>query len=236
MSYAVFIQKKIFISFITILVFVAPFVLFAQGDKNENVGIEREGGIINATINISTESAAGSEDKAREDFVITGNIRISEDLLVKGLDTSSRALQNILFVGVPIVLGILILGSFLLFLVASIALVLLFPKFSNTLGKHTISNFGREFIRGAVISFIVPVALLLLLVSIVGIPLMLVGSLAYALLIGIAKLYTGIVFGGILAKVFKKEVIINWQWAALGILFLHFLILVPFKYLGTCLK
>jgi MFS family permease len=43
-----------------------------------------------------------------------------------------------------------------------------------------------------------------------------------------SAVYAGILFGAMLAKWTQKEILVNWRWAAIGIVLLHFTLLVPF--------
>ena len=124
--------------------------------------------------------------------------------------------------------GFLILGKILLMLVTGVLAVLVFKQFSRTVGGQTYANFWKHALLGFVALIIIPIAAVLLLVTMLGayIGFLLLG--AYILMLAIAKVYAGIVAGALLSKWIMKKIIVDWKWALLGITALQVILLIPF--------
>jgi hypothetical protein len=70
------------------------------------------------------------------------------------------------------------LASFFGLIVAGLAVVLVFPKFARAVTTESIGHFGRDFLIGGGVLIAVPIAAVLLVVSLVGLPLGILGGLA----------------------------------------------------------
>jgi hypothetical protein len=87
--------------------------------------------------------------------------------------------------GVLALLGAI--ASFTGLIVAGLAVVLLFPRFSRTVATESLSHFGRDFLVGAGVLILAPIASVLLVVSLIGLPLGLIGGLAYLTLLLVSR-------------------------------------------------
>ena len=129
-----------------------------------------------------------------------------------------------------------ILMKFLLMLVAGVLAVIVFKRFSKTVGVESYSHFWMHALIGFLALIVVPIAVVLLLATMLGAYIGIVLLVAYVLLLAIAKIYTGILAGALLSKWFKKEIIVDWKWTVLGITMLQALALIPvFGTLFGCL-
>jgi cytoskeletal protein CcmA (bactofilin family) len=126
-------------------------------------------------------------------------------------------------------IGFMVLVKLLAMLVVSVVAVVLFKKPLQTLVKTATEHFGREMVRGFVVLIVVPVAILIAFISLVGMVFGVIGMLSYILLIIAAKIVTGILFGAALVKLVKKtkEYEVTWQNAVIGTIAIELVCLVP---------
>lgn len=126
-------------------------------------------------------------------------------------------------------IGFMMLIKLLIMLTVTILGVVLFKKAAQSLTKTVIGHFGREAVRGFVVLIVVPAALIVALASVIGIGLAVAGALIYLSLIMIAKVITGVVLGSVVIKLIKKtkEYEVNWQNAAIGVIAVELVSLVP---------
>jgi hypothetical protein len=125
------------------------------------------------------------------------------------------------------VMGAAFTLKLLMLLVAGLLLVAFFNPFMHELNTYTVPNFGKSLVVGFVVFIVVPALSLLLLLSIIGALVAGVLLLAYLLLLIAAKVYTGILTGALISKWAHKEVTTDWRYAALGIVIIQLVSLVP---------
>lgn len=132
------------------------------------------------------------------------------------------------------VLSSLLAGLFLLkLLIALVFALILFFVFENPIvkmAKHAIENpqkFGKEFLRGFVIIIVTPIALLLVLATIIGSPFTFVGFLILGLLLVFAKTGGAIILGSLILKVFKAKKFVSWQGVLIGVVLASLLRIIP---------
>lgn len=126
-------------------------------------------------------------------------------------------------------LGIWWLISTLMKLAVGLVLYYLLRPGTQEVLKKAISNFGSELLRGFLILVAMPVALVILMFTIVGIPLSIAGFMAYAALMIVSSVFGAIILGGVVAKYgFKKPETLT-IWIVLGgIILYQILKLIPF--------
>ena len=127
--------------------------------------------------------------------------------------------------------GVLIAKAmkFLIVLVTAMILVLLFEKGVRSLVEHASSNFWPSCGKGLIFLVVVPVAVVLLLVTVLGAFLGGLLGISYVLFLMMAKVLTGILLGALLVKHFKKakKVSVNWKVVLLGVFLAEVLCLIP---------
>lgn len=126
--------------------------------------------------------------------------------------------------GLAFFLGLILLAAVFQFVVPN-----LLARAATTAREQTWSTLGR----GVVVLLLTPVVGILLMVSIVGIPIALVGLAAFFVLIALAKVSIAYCIGLYLRHLFgRKEAVAGWRsrtlWTALGITLLVIIVLVPF--------
>lgn len=163
--------------------------------------------------------SAREEVNLDEGAIVAGEIVFNER---KSSDKETKAAGFLLALG-----GALLLGKLLILLVTSIAVVLLFGNFAQSVVSDAIENIGRNGLLGLAVMVVTPIGLIILAVSFVGIIAAIAGGLLYGLIILTSKIFAGIIAGGFLSKWIKKQVIVDWKWTALGVLVLQIVGLVP---------
>ena len=132
--------------------------------------------------------------------------------------------------GLAAILGGWILFKFLAVLTAAIVLTLVCRKFAGKVTEKAWGNFGWELLRGFVVMVVTPVAAVALMVSVLGFMLGILTILAYAIIMILATIFSGIILGSWLFKVIKKRSSyeVNWKTTAVGVIALYVLSLIPF--------
>ena len=125
------------------------------------------------------------------------------------------------------VLGAAFLLKVLMLLVAGLLAVVFFRAFSYTVSDFAVSHFGKNVLVGFVLLIVVPALSILLLISVIGVFVGLIFMLLYALALAIAHVYAGIVTGALLSRWFRKEVVVDWRWAFMGIVVIQLVGLIP---------
>lgn len=118
----------------------------------------------------------------------------------------------------------------LMLLTAALLLFGFFRKWLSGFVRETISNFGRELVRGFIFLFIVPIAVVFLFITIIGVLPGIAGILAYVLFLIFAGVLSGVVFGSWVGKyLFKSEnFVVDWKTVVGGIIALQLIYLIPF--------
>lgn len=124
--------------------------------------------------------------------------------------------------------GVFFIGKFVAFLVATLAAFYFFRTFSIRYGTEAVEGFGRSVFVGLGALVVIPILSLLLLFTLVGAYLGVLGLVAYVLLLIVAKLFSGIVAGAALSRVFVREVRLTFPWVLGGVIFIEFVFLAPF--------
>lgn len=124
-------------------------------------------------------------------------------------------------------IGLAFLAKLLLMLIAGILAVIVFKRFSNEVSVQAHDNFWKHALVGLVILIVVPAVFALLLVTVLGayVGLLIFGM--YMLMLSVSKVYAGILTGALLSKWIKKEIIVDWKWAVIGITALEIALFVP---------
>ena len=152
---------------------------------------------------------------------------ISENAIVTGELIFVEKPKRGTYIFAASVFGVFMLIKLLAFVVTGVVAVILFKRFSIFVVRDATSKFGRNLLYGLIASIIVPIIIVILFGTVVGAVAGLLGVAFYGTLLLLSKIYAGIIVGGLLAKAFKKEILISWPWAISGIVVLQVLGLVP---------
>lgn len=124
--------------------------------------------------------------------------------------------------------GAFFVAKFLMLLAAALAAVLFFRAQTMRLAERAVARPARTIGLGFVGLIVIPIAALVLLATIIGALFGIALLLVYGLILLAAHVGAGIVLGAVLAKWFRKELIVDWKWTTLGVIVFHSVALVPF--------
>lgn len=115
-------------------------------------------------------------------------------------------------------------------LVVGLVLVSVGRKRVKAIADNMLSSPGKDILWGLVYFIAMPIALLLLLFTIIGVPLALIGAAVYAISLYVAKVFAGIALGGLLlARIDKKKKKNSLMLAmVIGLVMLTILCSLPF--------
>lgn len=113
---------------------------------------------------------------------------------------------------------------------SALLIIWFFKRFTSSVVRTVVENPLRMLGRGFVILFIVPVAIVLLCITLLGTPLAFMTGLSYMLLIALSCMYSGIVLGAWVSKVIQKAEMakVTWKNAIGGIVLLTLLGTIPY--------
>jgi hypothetical protein len=162
-----------------------------------------------------------------EEAVIDAGARINGPVtyhVTSGMDqnwlrlTLRRAGIAFFFLRFAMVLGGALLGFFLL------------RKPTQELVEYALANFGREFLRGFALFFVIPPAIFLLAITVVGVPVAFLGGLVHLSVGVLAIIFAGVVLGTLLMNKaqHKSSWEVSWQAVLLGVATMFLIRLVPY--------
>ncbi len=113
------------------------------------------------------------------------------------------------------------------------ALILFFLMKRNILNvaKEGLNNFWKELLRGFAVMILVPAAVIILFITIIGFAVGVFGAALYFLLLILAGAFSGILFAEIINRLIfqgKKEKALNWLMVVLGVIVLQLIGFIPF--------
>jgi cytoskeletal protein CcmA (bactofilin family) len=112
-------------------------------------------------------------------------------------------------------------------LVVALLMVLLFPRLTEGSAKMINAQPGLSIGYGALIVFIVPIAALFLLITVIGIPISFLSILLYIVLLYLARIFAGYFLASLVLDKLGK--VLHPVWTALiGVLVLALLIKIPY--------
>lgn len=175
-----------------------------------------------ATIDGNIVYSANTSEK----LVVDDGATVAGEVVFNEVERPESAdVENIVAAAV----GTFMFVKFIVLLVTALVLVWLFKRFSNDVVEGAAAEPLRMFGYGFVALVVVPVALILLLVTLFGAALGLVLALAYLLLLLVAGIYSGVVAGAWLSQLVYKSHApkVTWKNVIVGVLVLTLVKLVP---------
>jgi len=114
--------------------------------------------------------------------------------------------------------------------IISCLLFYLWPQDSRDMIKSAFASPGKELVRGFVVLFIVPIAAIICLATLIGLPVGFFMIFFYIALVILSAAATGLLWAAMLAKfIFKrKETELNWWLIILAVVVLAIIKLIPF--------
>ena len=152
-----------------------------------------------------------------------------EGATVAGETTFKQVEKKVSSAGVAAILFFAVFSTFLMHLVPALFLGLFFRRYSSTIIESVVAQPFMEIGRGLVVFIVLPVVSVMLLVTFLGIPLGILGLLAFAILMVALWMVVPIVLGPIAYKVlFKGEYEVNWKTILFGVFLYTVLGFIPF--------
>lgn len=134
------------------------------------------------------------------------------------------------------VMGVLFLVKFVAMIVGVLLVVGFFKNFAKKLAEETLQKFWHMVLLGFLTTVATPIGILILIVSVLGMYVGFIVGALYLFAILIAGLLMCVTAGAFAAKIFKKEVVVNWKWALLGTVLVFAATFVPvIGWLALCL-
>lgn len=132
-------------------------------------------------------------------------------------------------------ISILIFGKFLILLVSALVLGLVFRRFSmETITKATERPL-LELGRGLVAFAALPVLSVLVLITVIGIPLGILGLISFVALLIVMWIMAPVLVGSVVYRYFSKRGLeVSWKTIVLGVIIFSLIGLIPF--IGTLAK
>jgi hypothetical protein len=214
------------------------------GDVNGKVRI------IGGEVNINSKVRGNVDIKASDGIIIDDNAVISGDLIYSGKDESIIKISNKAVISGETTFkeskvvskdtarsvflaffGTFVLIKLIAVLVAVALATIFLKKFSNRVAKDAVDHLGKKTLWGFITLIIIPAAIIVLFASLFGMMLGVLGILGYIMLMMLANIYSGIIFGAWMDKLIirkKEEVTVDWKNGALGVIALTLIIQVPF--------
>jgi hypothetical protein len=192
-------------------------------------------GVVDGNVRVQAGSMIvfGEKAKINGDFRYTARkeIVVPEGVVLGGVvyDTSyGRDANKDILTAFAAAAGIFFLIKLFALLFAGVLSVVFLPRHSRNIVEHALDAFGKHFFVGLVGIIIIPVLSFFLLMTLFGAFIALILMGIYVALCIASAVYAGILLGAVLSKWTQKEIIVNWRWATIGIVLLHFILLVPF--------
>jgi cytoskeletal protein CcmA (bactofilin family) len=125
-----------------------------------------------------------------------------------------------------------LLVRFAMILSGALLAFFLLRKPTQELVEYALANFGREFLRGFVLFFVIPPAIFLVAITVVGVPVAFLGGLVHLSIGVLAMIYAGVVVGTLVLNKAQRRATweVSWPAVLLGVSAIFLVRLVP--YLG----
>ena len=207
-----------------------------EGTINEDLLIYADEVVLKGSVGGNAKIFSGRKFEIGENLFIGGDfeyhapeaVEIGEGVTIGGETIfEKRDVRGVFEPNFAAIFGALSVAKLVLLLIAGLVAVRLFNRLSGTIGRNALDKTGKNLLVGFVTMVVIPVVIVLLFMSVLGLLLGAVGLLLFLLLLVVTKIYAGIVVGAALSKWLKKEVIVDWRWAVLGITALWIIGLVP---------
>ena len=120
-------------------------------------------------------------------------------------------------------------------LVVGLVTVLIFKDYTFKVQKQIDKNILMAILRGLAYLILTPIALVILAITVIGLPLALILSALYAITLFLTKIFVGVYLGEKIIRLFNKKIEIPLIWSMiLGVIIIYLLCLIP--YIGWLAK
>lgn len=125
--------------------------------------------------------------------------------------------------------------KFIMMLIAGLVLVGLFHKTIRTLLEPVFVSFGPTLLRGTLVAIILPLAIMLVFMTIFGIPLAVISFLVYVTWLMVSSILSPIIFGSWLMKNIGKQSTYEVGWKEVVVGSIAFLLIFHVPLVGSLL-
>ena len=145
---------------------------------------------------------------------------------IKGLNRNDKDAKK-LMLGF---LTFIFVAKFLMLLTGALVIGLVFRKYSKELVEKGAHNPLKELGRGVVTMIVLPILSIILMATIIGVPLGMLGLLSFVMLMVYACIVTPVFLGSVVHKWIsrKQDYTVNWKTILLGVVVYCLLGLIPF--------
>lgn len=216
--------------------FVAGGTVRIEKDAVIKGGVYVAGGAVTIAGTTGLVKAAASELTLTNTAVINGNIKYWSDTelsresgaVVNG-DITFKKVENKQKSYFAEFSAASWIFSLLMLFVVALIMVLVFPKRSTVLIQSWKDKFGYNLLWGLLFAIVAPIAALILLVTVIGIPFGLGLLLIYPIMLYLGKLIGVVALGGWLQNLYNKKGAMAATWASvlLGVIVYGLISLVP---------
>jgi len=192
----------------------------AKVDNTLTIG---DGAVIDGALAYSARNAETL--RIGDGAVVAGGTVFTEVETISGRDKAAGEAKNYIFAFI----GVFFIFKILACAVTALVLVWLFKNFSNTVVKNVVKTPLRMLGKGFVTLVVVPVASILLFMTLFGVPLGVVTVLSYGLLLLISSIYAGVIAGAWTSLLIHKldTPVITWRNVIGGVALLTVVKLIP---------
>ncbi|MBI4709137.1 MAG: polymer-forming cytoskeletal protein [Candidatus Portnoybacteria bacterium] len=122
------------------------------------------------------------------------------------------------------------MAKMLMLMLAAVVVSLLIKKQLQNAVRQTLPNFSRELLRGFILLIVLPVAIIISFITIIGLALGGMALLLYILMACFSAVYAAIVLGALVSKYIFKTANYepDWKTAIIGVLILTIIGFIPF--------
>jgi cytoskeletal protein CcmA (bactofilin family) len=196
--------------------------LVISGVVNQDVSVEAD----KITLMPTARILGNLKYKSGKEAKIESGAQVSGETVWTELKCTKEKKPKSIFTGKPIIPEIL----FLLALMVTGVLLTLICRKNAYLARQVVSDsFLKTLALGFVVMVCVPVAVIILIISVIGIPIAMIAVFAYAVLIYIAKIPVATFVGGKIIKGLRKEGEPSLIWSMLlGLVILTLALNIPY--------
>lgn len=210
------------------------------GSIGRNVTIRGGTVVIDGTVKGNVDVQASQSLTLGEHAVINGNLTYSAPNMltekpgasVAGTTTYTAARTNPIKNYDPAeilagLVGIVFVVRVLALLTAVIIVTTIFNRITTSATHTTLDAFWKHLSVGFVSLIAIPIACVVLLVSVFGLTIGFVGFLAYGALIVASKVLAPILAGAVMSTWYRKELVVDWKWSILGLIAIDLVGAIP---------
>jgi cytoskeletal protein CcmA (bactofilin family) len=223
-------------------------VMIAGGSVNINGPIEGNLTVKGGDVTINSEVKGRVSIAAGNKFNIGSRAIINNDLnytspLEAQIDSNAKISGKVSYTPLPVknrdkggktafsaILTFFWIAKLLALIICALIIFYFFRKETIQVADKAWENFARYFLRGFIMLFLTPIAIVIMLITLVGMPLALMALFSYLVFLLLAGILSGVLFGRVLYQLLERKLAtsVTWENIVVGILILMLVGLIPF--------